>query len=100
MKHKDRPETAAHIPETHECQLFASEQQPSLGFLRSRASDPPSRWRLHGSVEREGHPPSTRDVRGVTTTCLIDLLGKNTTHLSGDPGRQRRDATGRRELRI
>ena len=27
MKHKDGPETAAHIPETHEYQLFASEQQ-------------------------------------------------------------------------
>ena len=28
MEHTDRPETAAHVPETHEYQLFTSEQQP------------------------------------------------------------------------
>ena len=57
--------------------------------LRSRASDPPSRGALHDSVEREEHPLLTRDVKGVTTTRLIGLVGKNTTYLPGNPDRQR-----------
>ena len=71
-----------------------------LEFLRFRASDPSCRWRLHGNVDREEHPLLTRDVKGVTTVCLIGLVGKNTTYLPGDPDRQWRDAMGRRGLGI